>query len=423
MKRKILAVFTASLYILSALTGCGNNTQDEETGTYPVPSDFTPAYYLTEEELPENQFYIVHETVDEEGNAITQYFPLYYAEQSYTGVNNSPSGADASRFVWVNYNIDEGLIPTMYPEDIMIYKSSTDIPVTYYLEKFYDEGYTFGVAGLYQDLSGNYRYSEGQGSLAMTTSDASGFAGLEAESIYFVSAGDMRISPECISPSGTVMGLDLMKVYDCDIRTGTEKISAALTANIHYFSSAENYLFGSFSFVSEHIAQINIPDYVTTGYYSLNDAGFYRYLKDEPDYTALTDTDYNKTIYAYEEGRLTGTKDGLVFDDNDFLVKPEIPETEDSPEKQKELSMQDVMNDINEQYQSITCTLTAVSEPVYYDTGCYYDIQAEEFSARLYMENTQETEIPETGNTYLITCMQSSRPDYEGTEVFTINKQ
>lgn len=52
-------------------------------------------------------------------------------------------------------------------------------------------GYTFGVAGLYQDASGKYRYANkdnnGGSSLTNPTSDAVGFDSLEADSIYFAS--------------------------------------------------------------------------------------------------------------------------------------------------------------------------------------------------------------------------------------------
>lgn len=427
MKKKIIMAFALSMCTVALFTGCGNSgsadTQAKEI-TYTVPSDFSPLFYSSEEELPENAFYIVHDTTDENGNPIKRYFPLHDAEKSFDKAVTSPQGADANRIVWVNYNIDEGLIPTMYPGDIMIYKSSSSIPVVFQLEKFYDEGYTFGVAGLSQDLSGNYRYSSDNGSIVMYTSDAVGFEDLEAESIYFVSAEDMRISPSCISPSGTVMGLELMKQYNCDIRTGTEKISALLTANVHYFSSAENYLFGSFSFITEHIAQINIPEYAQTGYYSINGSGIYRYLKNETEYESLKESDYNRTIYAYEDTynnkKITGTITGLVFDENGFLVEP-TETTAEQVEKQENTSVRDIMENISSQYQTKTGVVTAVSEPVACEDGVYYDLQVEELLVRLYMNNSSVTEVPVVGETCLITYTESTHSDYNGNEVFTID--
>ena len=337
MKKHKLGILLATILVMIvALTGC-TGKKEEETG-YLTPDDFEPVYYLTEEELPYDMYYIVHEEtvtqVDKKGNEteieVTKYYPVYGAvERNYTEAHDSQAGFNSNRIMWVNYNLDEGLIPTMYPGDKLIYKSATYIPTKYSLEKFFDNGYTLGVCGLTQDLSSNYRYiSAAQGSgrgYIMTTSDAAGFETLVADSIYFVAVGEQRVSPLNVSLSGTISGLTLMEKYPCDIRTGTERIAADLTCNIHYYSSAENYMFGEFSFITEHIAELYIPDYVTTGYYNINGSGMFRYLKEDVSYKDLEAKDYNKTIYTYDEdGALAGTTIGLIFDENGFLVEQEL---------------------------------------------------------------------------------------------------
>lgn len=291
-QRLFFIIFTMFILGTLLLAGCGKTEEKILT-----PDDMEPLYYTNETDLPADAYYIVREEEDKKGNKIIKYYPMLFAKKTYTEVNTYPVGSDPHRITWVNYNIDEGLIPTMYAGDKMIYKSSTTIPVIYSLEKFFDDGYTLGVAGLTQDLSKNYRFTEN--SITMSTSDAAGFSTLEAESIYLVSVGDTRITPANITESGTVSGLNLMEKYDCDIRTGTEKIAAVLTCNIHAFSSAETYLFGEFTFITEHIAELHIPEYVTTGYYNINGGGFYRYIADEniSSYKELKENDYNKTIY------------------------------------------------------------------------------------------------------------------------------
>lgn len=299
----------------SMLSACGNSQNAQND--YPTPDDFEPEYYLSEEEIPEDTYCIVHE----EGENV-YFYPLLKADHTFDDTYKEAKGEDPSRVYWVNYNMDEGLIPTMYPGDRLIYKSATTIPTTYSLEKFYDNGYTFGVCGLKADLSGNYRFDVEDGGYTLMTSDAAGFESLEADVIYFVSADDIFLKNGNVSSSGTVTGLELMKTYACDIRTGTEKIAADLTANVHYFSSAETYIFGDFTFITEHIAEINLPDYASTGYYDINGAGFFRYLKSETSYKGLSAQDYNETLYAYDEyGKLDGTKDGRVFDENYFIVE------------------------------------------------------------------------------------------------------
>ncbi len=339
MKRKILCTILTSCVLIGSVfsTGCSLpfNTNEETAETEESESIPESPYYLSEEELPENEYYIVRTatvtntsiTGKTEEIEETRYYPIYKAESTMEDTPYEASGYDPTRVVWVNDSVDEYMIPTMYAGDKLIYKSSTYIPETYALEKYFDNGYTLGVMGLTQDLSGNYRYNSEEGSHSMSLSDAAGFDALtDVETIYFAQVGDEKVTPLNVSMSGTITGLEKDGLYECDIRQGTEKIAATLTANIHYFSSAETYVFGSFSFITPVVIEINVPEYVTTGYYYLGSGGFFRYIADESvtDCTALEASAYNSTIYTYDsEGGVDGTNVGLIFDDNGFLVEGE----------------------------------------------------------------------------------------------------
>lgn len=319
MKKKILALILA-VSSVAVLSGCGKKDTAEIT-----PETVKPVQYTDETAMPADTFYIVHKT-KKSGNV---YYPLLIANSSFSEAREDIAGADPSRIEWVNYNGDEGQIPTMRKGDSIIYKSSTSVPLEYTLEKFFDGGYTFGVAGLYQDESSKYRYTSVNNSgsgITQPTSNAIGFDSLEADSIYFASykngKKNIEIDPSNVSLSGTIKGLKKGKTYECDIRTGTEKMTANLTANIHYFSSAETYKFNNFEFITEHIAKIATPKYLTTGYYNLNGAGFFRYVADNKKVSELKAEDYNETIYTYdEENSINGTTNGYVFDSNNYLVK------------------------------------------------------------------------------------------------------
>lgn len=321
---KLVLGITLISLMSSLFIGC----KKEETVV--TPEDVEPNYYTSETELPDDAYYIVKKVKKE-----TRYYPLLKAENTCSSVNSAATGFDDSRIEWVNYSVDEGLIPTMSSTDQLIYKSSTSIPTSYSLEKFFDNGYTFGVSGLTEDTSGNSRYLADDGGAILSTSSAAGFASLsDVESVYFVSYKDsdkkdaktVKIDESTLSDSGTVKGLKLLKSYDCDIRTGTEKVPATLVCDTHYFSSAETYRFGEFDFITEHIAKLGIPEYVSTGYYTIgsneNAGGFFRYVEGDTDYKDLSADDYNKTIYLYDEyGTIGGTTTGLVFDpDTGFLV-------------------------------------------------------------------------------------------------------
>lgn len=338
MKKRILTLLLSGTLIVSLFSGCGKSETNAR-------EELEPSYYTSEEELPNDAYYIVKKVKTDEGKE-TRYYPLLVAENTCSDVRSGVAGFDDSRIQWVNYNTDEQLIPTMTDKDKLIYKSATLIPTAYSLEKFFDNEYTFGVSGLKADTSGNCKYDADDGGVILSTSSAAGFASLsEVDSVYLVSCKEnstdtdtdkkkksekktnaVRVTADTLSDSGTVKNLKLMHSYECDIRTGTEKVPATLVCDTHYFSSAETYRFGSFDFITEHIARLNVPEYVSTGYYTIGSesgaGGFFRYVKGSKSYEKLEASDYNKTIYLYDEyGAVGGTTTGLVFDpDTGFLV-------------------------------------------------------------------------------------------------------
>lgn len=330
MRRKMLfSLFLVTVLVTSLFSACGKKKLEQPTG-YKTPKDFTPKFYTKENELPDDAYFIRHKT--KEGY---QYYPLLTPENTFDGTAQSNyTGFDDARIVWVNYNKDEGLIPTMGKGDDLIYKSTKSIPNKYALEKFFDRGYTIGVSGLKKDTSGNYAYvsakSSGMGRV-LTTSDAAGFDGLDADSIYLNKLDKTRITDANVSSSGTITGLKRMRTYQADIRTGTERIMTGLTCNAHLFVSAETYLFGEFTFLTPVTAKLSFPDYATDGYYTIGGKNFFRYVKDGSMKSKLSASEANKQIYLYDDndnssntvptqGSPVGTTIGKTWDENGFLI-------------------------------------------------------------------------------------------------------
>ena len=101
---------------------CVINSRDTAEIT---PETVKPVQYTDETAMPADTFYIVHKT-KKSGNI---YYPLLKANASFTEARTDIAGADPSRIEWVNYNGDEGQIPTMRKGDSIIYKSSTSVPL------------------------------------------------------------------------------------------------------------------------------------------------------------------------------------------------------------------------------------------------------------------------------------------------------
>ena len=402
-RKSLIAISLILIFILTSLSGCGK-TQDVSKMT---PDDYEPEYYefsgnsVNEDELADDTFYIVKKFKHK-----TRYYPIYRnCETSIEEALTEQTGTDPTRIAWVNYNIDEGLIPTMDKDDTLIYKSSTLIPSTYSLEKFYDLGYTFGIAGLTPDISGKYQYlsatsgdADGNGRV-QTTSDAAGLDNVDAESIYFNKVDNQTITSSNVNIAGAISGLKLMKKYKCDIREGTVKDDVSLTANIRLFCSAENYMFSDFDFITPYIAKINLPEYATTGYYCINAGGFFKYNKDDSK-------NNNETIYTYDEyGNLNGALiDNVLkkFDDNGFIIDYEDKKSEDDDVEEKPV----VARKKNENgLFGSTFYVSKVSKAKTNTNGKYYDIDVEDmngtFTAQLrYYVNGGLTNDIKEGNSY-----------------------
>lgn len=320
MKKKAIAFMLVTACITTMFTACGKG-KDSDTET---AATVTPIVYADESEIPTDTYCIAHKEVSKNGDASVVYYPLYAADTTAKTDYDHAKGYQPERYFWVRKNQDEGIIPTMYPGDKLIFKSATETPLQYSMEKFFDDGYTVGVAGLKKNSAGKYQFDTGdEDCRTMPFSNAKTIEGVGDDVIMvFNKYGNTEVTSENVSDTGTLAGLDQDKEYNFDIRIGTKSNKISLPADIHLFVSAETYLMKDFDYITDQIVRINIPEYMTTGYYECNGAGVFRYLKEETDYKDLLPGDYNDTIYVYDDkgNYITGSKDGLVLDDDGYLV-------------------------------------------------------------------------------------------------------
>ena len=283
------------------------------------PEGYAPIEYHNAQEIPEGSYCIAHTNDD---GSVT-YYPIYPAYGSYYMVEAAAGAAVAQpeRFMWTRIGYDDSAIPTMHQGDTLVFKSADAIPEAFTFERYSDEGYTIGVAGLVKANSGNYLYDL-EKSYVNETSDTVGLKTLGASQVYIVSAGNVRVSPSTVSATGTIKGLKRNENYYCDVRTGTESITAAFRADSHLFVSLEQYKLASFYFSAKHTIEIGMESTMPTGYYSVNNAGLFRYVASKDEGKTLSASDYNVPfITTNAEGKLVSTIDGYAIDDDGFIVK------------------------------------------------------------------------------------------------------
>ncbi len=301
-------------------------------------------YYLTPEDIPEKSYCIEHTEMD----GSTKYYVPYKASSGWRQYDKNNRGqeinywdaftnytigaraADPGRFAWVKDDLDENVIPTMYAGDKFIYRSKDIVMETFSLERFSDEGYTIGVAGLVASISGNYMFTTEKG-YAEPDSDTVNLDQLGASEIYIVSVGSERVSDANVSETGFITGLEKDKNYQCDVRTGTESILAAFRANIHIFVSMEQYMIAKFYFSHPLYIEIAFEENMPSGYYSINGSGLFRYISesDLPREEKMRAQDYNIPFFISDSnGEIISTKDGFAVDENGYITRQERKQQE-----------------------------------------------------------------------------------------------
>lgn len=348
-KRQIAAIAVVMALCTIVSGGCGKKTARKDTRPL-TPDDMHPAYYSDDTGIPSGTYCIAHKTSGKNGAGVV-YYPLYAAEN--TGEpSDDATGESGDRFFWLNYNVDEGKLPTMYPGDQLIYKSDKSVPAEYTIEKFFDEGYTVGVAGLYENEYNKPAFDTGNDKCVISKhSDARILRTIAKKvtsdddddvEIVFNAMDKEELAMDRLDSAGMIYGLDEGRKYNFDLRIGTKSYPASMTANVHEFRLGETYKYKSIDYITDTMIRVNLPDFMTTGYYEINGSGAFRFLKTGTSYKDLKPKDYNDFIYTYSGGRPTGSVDGLILNDDGYLVTYEEYISQEAAEDRKDYGTGDV---------------------------------------------------------------------------------
>lgn len=185
--------------------------------------------------------------------------------------------------IWFTSSNDD-LIPTFYPGDKLLYISKKNVPFKgLKWERFADYGYTIGVANLEGDQSGHYHIvsngDEYKGyvyklSDANSLNDYSRF-----ENLFLDKVGDVPVRDISVSKGGTVLNLDKDKEYVCEWYTGTYFQDFKMLANVHTFGILESFETFNYEFLHSNIIEIEIPSYLKSGYYYIDEICFFRFVE------------------------------------------------------------------------------------------------------------------------------------------------
>lgn len=201
------------------------------------------------------------------------------------GNKNWEKKQDVNHTIWFSSKEDES-IPTYYQGDELIYVSKINVPFEgIKWERFADYGYTIGVTNLIGDKSGHYRIPFDENKLyagyVYDKSDASQINQfVNVSNIFIDKIGGVSVRDSIISDGGTIYGLEKDNVYVCEWYTGTFYQDFEMTADIHSFCSFEAFKTYNYNFLHSNCISIEIPNWFKSGYYYVNELGFFRYVSD-----------------------------------------------------------------------------------------------------------------------------------------------
>lgn len=254
---------------------------------------------LTEDQLQGGNYYI------NDGSSFYQVAPgtLYSSKDDDTAIATEAS--PDTRMVM--FGKDDEQIPTLYKDSKLIYKSSDfnnpsaegtveSTPTDFYLERFYDEGYSIGVRGL-TNIDGTKFRTTISGVTYYPGSDASLILPTESDKeLTLDKVNGVPISTDNVTSAGTIKGLTQGQSYTVDAYVGTSPVGGSIIADTHMFTSYELYDIKDYDLSENGYAVITMPDYMWSGYYYINGVGMFRYVNGYKTY-GTDGVDYNTAYF------------------------------------------------------------------------------------------------------------------------------
>ena len=202
-----------------------------------------------------------------------------------------PKKTDPKRVV--SFCKDEALVPTLYSDDKLIYKTSMTMP-SFVWERFYDNGYSFGMFGMQMAASGNAEFILGTSKTnhQSTAYEKLSVMELGESSIFVDKVNGQKISEEYLSNGGSVSGLKKNEKYEVDLYIGTKYHNIPMVADTLILNSMNVFQTTEFDLYQDGYASITIPENLESGYYMINGLGVFRYVNG-PRSSGYDEIDFN----------------------------------------------------------------------------------------------------------------------------------
>lgn len=287
-----ISLLVSLLAISTLLTGCGVKKIFREEGEeYKLVA-------LTDKKLEVNKYYVKDATT-------------FYIVHEVEGNNEAKAvskKADSKRLIWTT--VDDSLIPSMYEDGLIAYKSKDSTLSDVNIERYKDIGWSFGIEGAEIDADGYIQVD-----YSMDAIKNSNFYDTLKEyssySIRIISINEEPAKDKFDPISGIITGLENNKTYMVEMYVGTEYKTVNITADVHLYQSYEMYYVESSIDTKNGYVAIELPDGINSGYYNVNGAGLFKYYNTKKGEADLNQ-DMNIAYYKSAADAITANSQAYV---------------------------------------------------------------------------------------------------------------
>lgn len=272
MRKKTLLGVLLCVSTLAMLAGC---SKKEEAG--PVEQTLT-AVGLNE--LEEGCFYV---------RSGDQFWKLPLEECNFD-TSKAPKSTDDKQVGFVatglkdnrivDFVYEDDAIPTLYKNDTLVYVTNDEIS-SFSWERYLDCGYSIGIYGF--DLNSSDKITTGDlSNYSQLSSVAAQLSASDVPSlggIVFDKINGTPLSKSYLNESaGIITGMSKNATAQIDAFIGTTHVPLTASADTRFFQAFELYNSTQYSLSTDGYAMIEIPNYLKSGYYLLNNQGFVKFV-------------------------------------------------------------------------------------------------------------------------------------------------
>ena len=327
-KKKLPFIILISIALVAVLIIALTKLGLIDTATTYAESEANYAKTYKIDNLKDNSLYVWQNSVDKSIEDESNEFLI--CPKGNTNIDFDDRGVAGVTFtIWVPTS-DDYQIPTLTSQDKLLYVSKSSVPDTFDFQRMYENGYSIGVTSFTADESDHYYINymvtdkDDYKQFVNSKSDAKDLGGLSVAKLYLDKVGGMEVTAENVSDGGVVTGLTKDEQYICEFYTGTYYQDYLLTASEHTFTAFEDFTCYGYEFLHSNCISIDIPEWLTSGYYYINGIGLFRYVDDE-DVGAYSGEPYDENI-AWNEPLILYNEFGQVIYNPSLQTDEELTE-------------------------------------------------------------------------------------------------